>query len=368
MQRKHILWIITSAVVVVSLIVLSRQNERAPKQEDMKTIVALLPLTGPAASTGEGIKKGIELKAKEIRATGGKLQIEYLDSAANPKTAVSLFQKATDFSQADATIIAMSGVTNAIMPLLDGSRLVVATCVADSSLSKPEAGLYRVFLSADEMSWKAADTLLNEKAANAIVVTVNDDYGRSCEIAFRDRFAKEQGLNVQSETFEVTQKDYRDVWKKLLASKPDSIFVAGYGPGYFTVLNQLLETDFQGMLVTDWSLTDPGYLSATNGMRDGVRVVGVRPSRKFLTDYDAMYGADGSFVLSGYAYSAMDLVWKSLNTRDEPDAVKAFADLGSTSTAMGTLEFNRQGGVNANYDIFQIKDGALELNPEMEHK
>lgn len=326
-------------------------------------VAVLLPLTGPAASTGEGAKRGMELALDEIKKQGGSISLEYLDTQANPKTAVSVYQQLMAKTPPDVVIMAMSGVTAAIKPVLTGDVLAVATCVADTRLSDPsdQSRLFRVFLGADGMGETAAKHISGSGAKKTAVVYINDDYGRSVAESFKKHYLELPQNSIIEESFGLMDKDFRTSWSKLLQSKPDAVFVAGYGPGYFTVLNQLRETDYQGLIVTDWSLTDPVYIKATNGVRNGTKVVAVQWSPEFETSYREKYGETGSFVLSGYAHASLEMVWQAYSSSDKsvPDLAKKFSELRDSETAMGRIRILPTGGVSADYTIFTLKDMNL---------
>lgn len=331
-------------------------------------VAVLLPLTGPAASTGDGSKKGFELAAEELRRQGANLSIEYFDTENSPKTAISIYQKLMASSPPDVIIPEMSGVTAALKPVLSGKSLAVATCVADPSLSdaRDQTKLFRVFLGADGMGETAAAYITRSGAKATAVVYINDDYGRACLNSFKQKYLTSSQYSVVEESFGLMDKDFRTSWVKLLQTKPDAIFVCGYGPGYFAVLNQLRDTEYAGLIVTDWSLTDPGYMKATSGVRNGTKVIAVGWSPEFESSYKTRYGQTGSFVLSGYSYAVLQLLWKAHSMSDGSidDLTIKFAALRGINTVMGNIDILPSGGVSAKYSIFTVHDlNLVRENP-----
>jgi branched-chain amino acid transport system substrate-binding protein len=263
----------------------------------------------------------------------------------------------------------LSSVTKAVAPLLAEQGIpVIANAVAAPGLAKPEQGLFRVFPTSSEVSALACARLKDLNAQKLIIVYVNDEYGLGCRTTFSDQ-AKQLGLDIlAAEPFEAVQKDFRTQWERLLALKPDAIFVAGYGPGYAAVLQQLAERNFAGTIITDFTLTAPPVLKAVQGLPDGTLVVTAKISPEFrahakLTFPDAAY-----FVNVATAHDAILLTAEASRLVSEGKAKSISAALkiaSNTRAALGTVSFNDKGDVLVPMEIVTLK--SLKADAAGEH-
>lgn len=357
-MKRRIGLIILSAVVVSATLLSQSCSKSGGETDDQLHVAVLLPLTGPAASSGAGSQKGFEMALKELQAGGADIKIDYHDTQGNPKNAVSIYQQIMLGSPPDVIISELSGCTMALKPMLTGESLTVSTIVADPKLSDPskDTRLFRVFLSADGMGKAAADYIETKGYEKTVVVYINDDYGVSCMEAFRRHYEKASN-QIIAEPFNLLGKDFRTSWKKLLVAHPEAIFVCGYGPGYMTVLNQLRETGYQGEIITDWSLTDPGYLKAVKGVRKGTKIVSVGWTPEFEASYRELYGATGSYILSGYSHATLELIWEAYTASDKTvdGLAESFSMLRDVQTVMGSISIEPSGGIKALYKIIPVE-------------
>jgi ABC-type branched-subunit amino acid transport system substrate-binding protein len=95
----------------------------AKKVDKEINIGIIVPLTGDAAVYGNALKKGLDLAVDEINKTGGikgkKVSLIYEDSQADPKTAISAFNKLVTVNKVSLIIGDMfSSTTLSIAPLV----------------------------------------------------------------------------------------------------------------------------------------------------------------------------------------------------------------------------------------------------------
>jgi len=144
MKKRWITLAIILVVIVGLLIVFTNVGK---KSKDYK-IGAILPLTGSASYLGKNIQKGMELAQEEINNAGGinsvPLNIIFEDSMNDPKTGVSSYEKLVNNKSLNAIIVAMSTVTNAIIPLAKRDKIpLLCTAVSASGISKQSQWVFR---------------------------------------------------------------------------------------------------------------------------------------------------------------------------------------------------------------------------------
>lgn len=324
-------------------------------------IAVLLPLTGPGANGALYSKEGFEMAIEDIKASGGNIVIKYEDTQTNPKTAISIYQQLQLGSTKPQVIIPeLSSVTKALKPLLKNDFLTVATGVSVPNIADPASQLYRVFLSAEGIGNTGAEYALQVGNKSVAIVYVNDEYGQSCMNAFKEKFEEKGGV-VFTETFHILENDFRTQWQKILRNSPTSLFIVGYGPGYLTVLKQLTDINFDGLIMTDWSLTSPEYLNATGGVRDGTIVVTVNHNAAFEKRYRDKYKKQGFMINVGYSYDTLLCIWEAYKRSDGSvqNMAKTFGTIKNLPGFMGDLSVTASGDIMINYCLMKVNSGQL---------
>jgi len=328
-------------------------------------VAMLLPLTGPGADGAAYSKEGFELALDEIRAEGGKIELLYEDTQTTPKTAVTIYQRLQTLSDPPKVIVPqLSSVMKALQPLLKGDNLTVCTGVSTPGVTDINKRIFRVFLSAEGIGQFAANWSIIKGAKSVTVVYVNDEYGLLTLQSFRKVFETE-GRVVTAEPFSLIEKDFRVQWQRLLKNNPDGLFIAGYGPGYVAVLNQLRVLDYSGIIITDWSLTAPEYFSATQGIREGAYVVSVPPALRFVEKYQNKFHKQGSLLNAGFSFDTLILIWKAYQSSDgTPQGMsKAILKMKKYPGLMPVKGFDDTGDIKISYSVLEVRNGSL-VSPE----
>ena len=203
-------------------------------QQELKIAVAA-PLTGNAAAFGEMIKKGAELKEKEINEAGGingrMLRILFRDDAGKDSEASLVAQGIAN----DKEILAVVGHFNssctlAGQPIYDAAGIVelspgstnVVVCEGSKWTFR---NLYR-----DDFQGKFIAQYIDNVLTDLETVAVffdNDDYGRGLRNAFVDEVEKIELTLVASEAYERDTTNFKAQLTSIKGKKPDAIFISG---------------------------------------------------------------------------------------------------------------------------------------------
>lgn len=367
MKNKLILNLATLLLIPTALLI---STQCRPKTHTKTTSVLILtPETGPASEYAKYSRMGFDLGLASAKEQGlPTLQITYTDSKSNPKEGLSALQQGLVANKPDMVITLLSSVTNAVAPVLADSGIpAIANAVAAPGLAKPEQGLFRVFPTSTEVSSIAASRLNELNARKVAVIYVNDEYGIGCRTTFADK-AKEVGLTiVANEPFQAVEKDFRNQWSRLLSLEPDAVFVAGYGPGYVTVLQHLAEREFKGIIMTDFTLTAPPVLKAVSGLPDNCLVVAPKISEEFRERARSAFPEAAYFVNLATAHDSILLMAEAVKLRaDKPsdDLKTALRNSVSQRAALGVVQFNEKGDVVVPLEIIELKSvrAGMEQN------
>lgn len=208
--------------------------ETGETQEQLKIAIAA-PITGNAAAFGEMIKKGAELKQKEINEAGGikgrKLTILFRDDAGKGSEASLVAEGIVN----DKEILAVVGHFNsscslAGQPIYDRAGIVeLSPGSTKVDLCEGSKWTFRNLYRDDFQGKFIAqyiDNVLTELESVAVFFE-NDDYGRGLRNSFVEE-AKSIGLTlVASESYERDTTNFKAQLTSIKGKKPDAIFISG---------------------------------------------------------------------------------------------------------------------------------------------
>lgn len=337
-------------------------------------VIVIAPLTGPGASLGELIQRGVEIARTDVQQRYGdrlQLGVEFVDSKNQPKEGLSAYQAASLRSKPDAVICAMSSVSKALQPVTESDgNFMVATTTALSGLPQGTKHVIRIYPTSEDFVTLTADFMAG-RFAKIAVLYVNDDFGRSNLTEFTRKLSSKSKQAAVEESFELTQTDHRATIQRILAKAPDSIFVTGYGPAYIALIKQVREAAPALPLFTEMSVANPAVLTALGSAADGVIFAGTdleltepksEPARAFKAAYKARYGAD-TFMVAGFARDSLDLIVNSAfknGTFVPPSKAGAIA-LSPFNGCIGAIRLDGEGESHIPLKLMQRKGNQTVL-------
>jgi branched-chain amino acid transport system substrate-binding protein len=323
----------------------------AKKEPDSLRLGAIVFLTGPQANLGVEVKNALQIAQDELNTTGGirgkKLEILLEDSHDNPKDAIMSFNKL--LSEKVPLIISTGDVVSLkLAPLADEQHIpVIATVAAGPDVGTNDGCVFRVFIQAikqgETMGKYATDSL---KLSKASILSINNEFGVASSGSFRKAFER-AGAIVRQETYEIGDRDIRTPITKVLAEKPQAIYVTGFGPGYCTAIKQVRELGYKGILLTDCSLSVPwvkeqvGSAAQDAYFTDGAFNESNPRTLKFSKAYEHKFNSKPSFV-AAFAYDSLKIAAESLEKGDgsADSLVLALSSISKFDGLSGQLSFD----------------------------
>lgn len=334
LYRLGVLWVLTLAVTIVS-----GCGQEGPPQEPAEAEVyrvgAAIPLTGPGAALGSLIKRGLELGVKEANTARPDHPIEIIfeDTKTNPKEGLTAFRKLVDVDNTKVVLVAFSAICNAVAPVAEAQKvLMVGMTTSMPGLTEGRQYVIRLFPNAEMLAGTMAD-YAKMHHTRAAVMYANDEYGKHTFITFKARFEGDGRQNVFSDAFSPTQKEFRETVGKMLASRPDVIYLPGYGGGYVALLKQIREQNENIMIMGDSPLSNPPVYKAAGDAADGVLVpatpldAGVADTPRqeaFLAQYVKEFGENPSINVA-INHDFVEMLSLALSETDgSPEAIRGF--------------------------------------------
>lgn len=342
------------------------------KSDNIK-IGSTLDLTGPNAVYGEQVKQGLNLAIDEINNTGGiqntKIEIKYLDSKSDAKTAVTNAQKLISVDDCKILIGEISSsATQAMIPVVEQNKaFLFAPASSSPKLTNISKNFARNWPSDVAEAGSAAQfAKTNFIAATAAIIYVNSDYGLGLKEKFTQVFDGAGGKVVSSEPYAVDANDFKTVLLKVKAANPDCIYLAGNPKEMGACIKQLRENNLTSKIISNTGFLQNDCLSLAGNAANGVIVPTpeYNPSDStkqsifsFYKKFKAKYNVEPTMV-NANAYNAIYLI-KDAIEKQGYDALKISEYVRNNKNfegATGNISFTN-GDVEAGIIYMVIENG-----------
>jgi branched-chain amino acid transport system substrate-binding protein len=263
-MNKKMVWGIVIVAIIILGIYLTNKTPGADLNNPIK-VGAVLPLTGGAAYFGEEVKKGMEV------CNPGNLSFVFEDSFATPQQGISAYNKLTKIDKVDATVVAMSSVVPAILPIAKENKdFVITTVVSAADVGKIGGeSVFRYFtdgyLDAKVITGLMMDKGIKKVGLMQLKNELGDTYKRGV-----DDFAKENNMAVYAETFLPTDTEYSTALLKLKQNNVESILVVGMAPQTLQIIKKIKELGLDVKIFTGWMMADPTIQKGNEQVLEGV--------------------------------------------------------------------------------------------------
>ena len=310
------------------------QTQRAPRE--LKVAVAA-PFTGNAAAFGEMIRRGAELRSKEINDAGGingmKFTLVFEDDAGKDAEASLVAERIASNLQ----ILAVVGHFNSscslagkpiyqragIVELSPGSTNVTVCEGSDWTFRN----LYR-----DDFQGKFIAQYIDKVLTGLQSVAVffdNDDYGRGLRNAFVEE-AEKIGLDlVASEAYDRDNTDFKAQLTSIKAKNPDAVFISGLYTEAGLIAKQAREAGITSQFFGADGVDSPDFLTIAGEAAEGTYLT--TPFTFGAAGEDALQMAVNFEELHGVApdtwaaltYDAVGMIAEALEKTYNPEAAVA---------------------------------------------
>ncbi|MDR2902238.1 MAG: ABC transporter substrate-binding protein [Lactobacillales bacterium] len=355
-------------------------NSSRESDDDTLLIGAILPLTGNISDTGKEVYNGLALAIEQINKRGGKkIKMITEDGKNTVKNALSALHKIMP-QNVDVLVIAgqipVAGLAPVLNDYKDRPIPVIATMAMGNNLTSLNDFIFRFWVPISQISENVARYAKNDLNVDKMAVfAVKGEYGDDSLESFRSVFEQEEHKIIIVERYELGEKNTRSPIAKIMAAKPQAIFVTGFGPGFTSAINQLKEAGFSGYILTDTSINAPAYNANIKDM-SGVLFADVvfdphaptPKAEKFVRDYESAFGEIPSFY-AAFNYDSIlllaDIIQKYDTTEPEVILNHLRHDVKNYPTLMGNVSFDERRELYLPIVIKQMqKDGVVKIVKE----
>jgi branched-chain amino acid transport system substrate-binding protein len=374
-NRKHVSRLVAVAVLALAAAVafLAACGSRPPV-----LVGAIISETGPTATYGKQIKRGMELAAAEVDAGGGimggrKMEIIYADDASDPKKALEIAKDMVEKKQARALI---GGVSSGAALGLTGYVNSKGIVLLSPSASAPEltyAGgefFFRVYPSDLVEGQAMADMARKLGFQKAAIVATKNVFGQGIADVFQGQFESPNDKVVLREDYEgqLTPEMADAIMLRIKDAKPEVVYLAAYDFDVATLLDAMERAGVSAARFAT-SAIKPSIVDVAGSAAD--RLAFPHPSFdldsgddavvRFTTAYKKKYNEEpGAFA--AYGYDAVKVMAAALTRTkiaspgEVADQLREISYVGIT----GPIDFDSHGDVMSQPHFTIISKGKME--------
>jgi branched-chain amino acid transport system substrate-binding protein len=371
MNKKNTIIAAAVLAVVLAAGIIFNATKSGASGNELK-VVAILPLTGPAATFGQDEKAGMELALKADAGADIPLSFSFEDSQGKPDQAVSIFRKSYDLEGRRAVFVSTTGPSMAVLPLLKESdqpniAFVIATL---SGMTKDFPSAFRIYPSVDEeiraLSAYAESAGIRRIAGYAVKNQAGEDFIRKMDVAA----GKFGGSVVFSDTFEPGEKDYRQVLLKIKASNAEAILITGFTFNYADIFRQMIDIDLKipvlaggGIALTDLKDIPTDFLQNVVFPASSLAFEKDRPQTREFLDLARKAGRIPNYEVA-YAYDSARLLQAAVsksNSTNPTEIKKMILQLMPYEGATGTILLDEHRDAILNLKAVRFGPNGIEL-------
>jgi branched-chain amino acid transport system substrate-binding protein len=276
------------------------------------------PLAGPAAPTGLGLLRALELGAEEINAAGGikvgkdsyLIKLITYDNKYDAKEAVSVTNKLIYSDK--VKYIATTGGTCviAVNPLMTENKILhIGYTYGGKKATNPGAPYtFRTIMEPIQGHTVLLPWIVKKYGVKSIALSSTDDETGLIQAEDAEYVAKNLGLTITDKTFAPRgTADFTPMMTKLIAKKPQAIdFGSWAGSDGPLACKQTKELGYKGLLIFSYTQSIPTFQKVARDYLDGVLFYGI-----FATDPTPLASKVAKRYEEKYKEKFDPLVWRN---------------------------------------------------------
>lgn len=264
-KNKHYYWLTLLVILIILISWLSSWQKTKETNKSIK-VGAILPLSGIGSFYGLEMQKGLDM------CNPGNIKYVFEDSASEAKTGVSAFTKVTKIDKVDTTIIGLSTVVPAILPIAKENKNFVITSIVSAPNIGEKGGetVFRYFTDGANEAKILAEFITKTKGLNNIgIMYLNNEFGLTYKNSMEE-FFKNNIVTYRSEYFSPADTDFSTSLLKLKEQKVKAIFIAAYDKQTLQIIKQIQELGIDVNIFTEWVMANPEFHKGNEKLLEGV--------------------------------------------------------------------------------------------------
>jgi branched-chain amino acid transport system substrate-binding protein len=336
-------------------------------------IGGVAPLTGEAATFGVSTKNGYDLAVAEWNAKGGVLgkqvKLVFADDKGDPAEGATVYTKLIEQDKACAIVgTVMSKVSLAGAPICQAAKIpMIATASTNPKVTDVGNFVFRAcFIDPFQGTVGAKfafDDLKAKKAA--CLFDVGNDYTKGLSEFFKTKFTALGGEVVGFEGHATGTSDFKAQLTKVLAAKPDVLYISDYYSDVAIMAKQARELGFKGPMIGGDGWDSPKLVEIAGPAVEGCFFTNHYAKedkapivQEFVKKYTDKYKASPD-ALAALAYDAANIMLDAVNRAGSTDGAAIQAALTKTDLRVvtGQVKFDEKRNPVKSAVIIEIKGG-----------
>ncbi|HYB43028.1 MAG TPA: ABC transporter substrate-binding protein [Candidatus Methylomirabilis sp.] len=341
-------------------------------------------ISGPSASTGEGVVWGGTMAVEDVNAKGGvmgrKVEVFFADNKGTPGEAVSAVRKLVDVDKVDVIIgQTHSGACLGAMPIIKelGVPQVTESCsnpkIRELSGKGGNEWQFRVALD-DTIMANTFSKYIAQQVKSVSVIAQNDDFGRGAAAAYDAAFKKFGVALTSTEYFDRGQPDYRPLLTKIKRANPDGVLLAMQAGEASIFLRQFRELGLRQRIYARGSVATVEFLDLVKdnpAIGDGVIeatywTASLDPEweKRWLERWKTPVRVHGSLAALTFKYAVVPAIELSIvkyGRADRRSIRDALEQIDVKDTPLGPIKFDEYHQAYINMVLVEMKGGQLRI-------
>ena len=296
-------------------------------------IGSLIPLTGLAAEFGEYNKMACDLYVELYNKNPkNKIKIRHIyeDTRSNPKDGINAINAMLLKKKPLAILNELTTISLAVAPITDKEKIIMIAISANPKLTQLYNYTFRNYPDPVRLAEETIKAFFsNYKERNFAIVYANDESGLGAREIFCKKLKELGGKLLAEDSFDKSGLDFRPQLIKILNTKPEVVYLVGYGKPLGILIKQIRELGYKGKLLGGPEVAFNDVLSVAGRAADGFLYMDVSFDsesprvRNFIKNFERRFKREPSLV-SAVVYDAWGLLMYAVEHAgtSEPDAVK----------------------------------------------
>ncbi|MBS3144305.1 penicillin-binding protein activator [Candidatus Woesearchaeota archaeon] len=323
-------------------------------------VAVLLPLTGIGAAVGNDFLQGMNLAREEAGNTNIAYFIE--DTQTSPKEAVNALNKLLAERDIDLVVALQAQVVAPISAITEAKNIpLIAGLTSIENLTRVNNYVTLVYPLPEDELQKTKEFIQSQGHTRIATLTIMDEFGQT----MKTKMEKAYGTQiVASETYPLSETDYRTYLSKIQEQNPDIIFVIGYPTHLINILKQRTELGMAVIpLLSTIHMQSDFVRNATSSLMSEVYAITPAALSKgknqaFVTQFETTFSRKPDFI-APFGYD----IAKIIDAAALSNGASIHDNLRSVSLTglSGELSFNEYGELNMPLVIVKASDRTIVL-------
>jgi branched-chain amino acid transport system substrate-binding protein len=338
-------------------------------------IGGVAPLTGEAATFGASTKNGFDLAIEEWNAKGGidgkMLKLAFADDKGDPAEGATVFTKLIQQDKAVAVLgPVMSKVALAGAPICQAASIpMMASTATNFKVTQVGDFVFRACFIDDFQGVVGAKFAFNDLKTKkaACIFDVGNDYTKGLSEFFKKQYTEMGGEVVAFEGHATGTTDFKAQLTKIIAAKPEILYVSDYYQDVALIAKQARELGFKGPMVGGDGWDSPklseiggaaiegGFFTNHYAADDTTPIV-----QEFVKKYKAKFGAEPD-ALAVLAYDGSYLMFDAIKRAGKLDgpSIKTALAAADMAVVSGQVKFDANRNPVKSAVIVEVKNGKF---------